>query len=433
MSSTPPAPDLRARLDALAREKEHTERSAKELRRTCHLMSESAIALAQTTNPQQVLESLMECLVELVPADSVTVLLADGDDMVVRSARGFTDPESVLNVRLPLAETPHLRTVMRRGWPARIDDRRQELGWKTVPGDEEIQSWMGIPLISGGENLGCLSLNAHRTFAFTREHERLCGSLASQGAAALRNTMLYEQTQAARARAEADSAAKSRLLQRLSRTLRTPLDSIIGYADLLGEEAEAGGEGALADDLRRIRAAATQVHLLADQLSELLRLDESPTEPVLGHPTPVVHLLREAAARCAERARVKQTVIELPESTLTTRHDVVAVQSIINELMCNAVWFTRNGVVRVEVATQDDILRIRFADTGIGLSAEDRSVLFEPFAKGEHPLALASTGAGLGLSVARIRASRLGGKIAATGHRDRGATFDLLLSATDED
>jgi signal transduction histidine kinase len=224
-------------------------------------------------------------------------------------------------------------------------------------------------------------------------------------------------------RAEAANRAKNDLIATISHDLRTPLHSIIGYADLLeiGVCGEIGKQGR--DYVRRIRSSAEhQVHLI-DQLLTFSRLEAGGLE-LRPREVDVAAVAEEVGAivePLAEQAGLALRVCARGPLVLSTDPD--ALRQIVLNLATNAVKYTRAGEVRLEAAPDGAGAAIRVIDTGIGIAPEHLSRIFEPFWQVER----VGRGAGLGLSIVRRLARSLGGDIRVSSHPDQGSTFTLHL------
>lgn len=224
--------------------------------------------------------------------------------------------------------------------------------------------------------------------------------------------------------ARASSRAKSDFIGYLSHEFRTPLTSVLGYADLL--EAETGGP--LTDmqrrQLRRLRAGAWHLSRLVDDTLAYSREVISP---------PALELesidVRQLAVECVHSMRPTAAegglTLELaaPAHPVTIRSDTGRVRQILLNLIDNAIKFTVTGGVRLHVLEQGDHVQIDVHDTGVGIPARQVDRIFQPF----HQLDVERGGSGLGLTAARQLAWRLGGEISVSSTEGVGTTFTVRL------
>lgn len=227
-------------------------------------------------------------------------------------------------------------------------------------------------------------------------------------------------------------AVQQQFFATVGHELRTPVSTIIGYAELLQEEAEAQPAGdfaaGVAQDAGHVLTAAE--HLLA-VVEDLLGTgqvlgDEASRVPVdvAAAVADVLHWLRVPA----DRARVTMTSTVEPGLAVLARP--AGVRQVLTNLVGNAVGYNRPGG-RVEVGAQPLVgeggqprVRVTVRDTGVGLDAEQLKRVFEPFVRFADPTV---RGTGLGLPLARTVAERDGGSIGAESTPGQGSVFWLDL------
>lgn len=229
-----------------------------------------------------------------------------------------------------------------------------------------------------------------------------------------------------RARDEAETTARvrSQFLAAMSHEISTPLTAILGTLELLDDA------GATAEQRRRwrtVRAAAQSLHLLlSDALdftkSEAGALGLRSTGLDVGEVVASIVELHAAPAR----ARGLDLRFEWSGPLLVeARGDADRLRQVLNNLVSNAIKFTPAGEVCVRVAAIDDppaALRFAVRDTGIGVNAEVRRRIFQPFTQADESIAHRYGGSGLGLAIARRLVTAMGGTIGVDSDRD-GSTF----------
>lgn len=239
--------------------------------------------------------------------------------------------------------------------------------------------------------------------------------------------------------AEARAAAmraKSAFLANMSHELRTPLNTIIGYSELLHEDAQ---EGALSPAraitrLQRIREAAGQLLILINDVLDLARLEAG--EVVVSRESwPLGLLIDEVQTAIAPLANTHSNRLSIDlavDPATIIEVDRAKVRQILLHLLQNAVKFTRQGEIRLAVAIRDDgegpaVLSLSVSDTGIGMSREQLDVLFEPFVRFDEALTQRHSGAGISLAIAQRLCMVMGGTIAATSQPGKGSTFLVTI------
>ncbi len=218
---------------------------------------------------------------------------------------------------------------------------------------------------------------------------------------------------------------KGELIATISHELKTPLTTIIGHVELLEDE----GVG--------VRSVAA-IRRNADRLDRLIHnlLDYAQVQERRGFVRRKVDLVEladsaiELLSQQAESGGVR-VVFDRPTSPVHVSGDADEICTVLNNLISNAVKYTRpGGRVCVEVGEDEAWTNVTVADTGIGISQVDRTHLFSTFHRSSNPEALSLPGTGLGLAISQRIAEAHGGRIDVESALGRGSTFKLLLPST---
>jgi signal transduction histidine kinase len=213
--------------------------------------------------------------------------------------------------------------------------------------------------------------------------------------------------EAAKAAAEAGSAAKSRFLATMSHELRTPLNAVIGFSEAIVVERD---RKRIEEYAGAINEAGRQLLLLIDDILDVAR-SQTGALSLTEEPVPLAPVLQAAVRDAAEAATAAGLALELslPGDLPALRGDPRRLSQILGKLLSNAVKFTPyGGRVALTAGFERGGLAIRVADTGIGIPPEDRERSFEPFTQLESALSRRYPGSGLGLHLARTLAAALG-------------------------
>ncbi|MBI5017805.1 MAG: hypothetical protein HZB55_20225 [Deltaproteobacteria bacterium] len=228
-------------------------------------------------------------------------------------------------------------------------------------------------------------------------------------------------------RAQEAARLKEEFLSRISHELHTPLNSVLGYADLLLD----GIEGPLSDEqagsLRKIRDHGGRLVTMID------RMIASAKMAAAGVFAPRPFEASGVAARLVERGRFAAETkglrfeAEVDSDLPTVVGDEEGLELAVGHLVENAVKFTRDGTVYLGVKRLGAVLRFTVADTGPGIPAEHRDRIFEAFHQVEFGDTREATGLGIGLTLARQALERMGGALELTSCGPGGSTFTVEL------
>ena len=230
--------------------------------------------------------------------------------------------------------------------------------------------------------------------------------------------------QAARRRAEEADAAKTRFLALMSHEMRTPLNSVTGYAEVLARHPAM--EPGARDQLDQVRRSGETLLMLVEDLLEVSRGDAAVDLRPLCLPT----LMRATVEGSRPAAAEKDIALVLdvrPAADGSVIGDRYRLRQALHHLIGNAVKFTDQGGVTVVADRIDGDVVITVTDTGCGLDPARAAALFEVFVQGDDSISRRHVGAGIGLALVRRHADLMGGNVAVDSRPGEGATFTLRL------
>jgi signal transduction histidine kinase len=240
--------------------------------------------------------------------------------------------------------------------------------------------------------------------------------------------------QLAQARDEALRAnqAKSVFLANISHELRTPLNTILGYTELLQEEAMEAGSDQYLSDLQKIHHAGS--HLLT-LLNDLLDLSKVEAGKLTFHITTFDVRAVVASVIADERISVEKNnnafTTEIDPMLSEMVGDETKVKQILFNLISNAAKFTSNGNVSFaahQIKRHGKLwIEFRVADTGIGIPPEKIKNLFDPFVQADESIATQYGGTGLGLALTKRLCQIMGGSIQMSSELNVGTIFVVNL------
>lgn len=287
-------------------------------------------------------------------------------------------------------------------------------------------------------------LHSEQLMQLTEELQQQAVELESQTEEAHSLTEELEQTNeqlqremaeasAARAAAEAANRAKTEFLAVMSHELRTPLNAIAGYTELLRMGLRGPVTAEQVEDLSRITRSERTLLSLINDILNFARLEAGHVS-YTSERVDVLDLVTDLEAMITPQLRAKELRFGFGgcDSGLAARADPDKVRQILLNLLSNAIKFTpAGGSIEITCAAAPQRLEIRVSDTGVGIPAEKRHAIFEPFVQLDRSLTSTHEGSGLGLSISRDLARAMGGDLSAEQNGERGSTFLLTLPRAD--
>jgi signal transduction histidine kinase len=229
----------------------------------------------------------------------------------------------------------------------------------------------------------------------------------------------------AKERAEEALLLKTSLLENMSHEFRTPLTSILGYAECLQDEVAAEQQSLVSAILRGGQRLFGTLNAILD----LAQLDGGSYHLILG-PVETTALARQALAEVRMLAEQKQLDLRLvADGDKWVLGDHSALTRVLANLVGNAVKFTMEGSVEVQIASLGEHVSLRVVDSGVGINQEFIPHLFEEFRQESTGFSRRHEGNGLGLAITRRIVDLMGGMISVESEPGVGSAFEVLLPA----
>ncbi len=378
---------------------------------------EQLLTLSRQLNSTREMSALLSQIVEgardLLHLEAASILLVIDADYL--SFAAFCGPATakLSGVAVPI-EHSLSGWVVRNRQPAILPDTTAEARLFTVSDITRPRSIIAVPMFFGEEIIGVLeSMTLTTPTEFRAEDVEILETLASIAAVAVQNARLFQQ---------------SDWVAHIAHDIRTPLTSIMAYADMLNHPNLKPG---MAQEFTRIIQRQTQeVNALVNQFLDLAQLESgrfAMERQVLDLP-PMIHRVIETVLPHANKQGITLRA-ELPATFPEVAGDPQRIAQVLLNLVANAVKYAGQGAeitIRACVAEQ---LRVAVSDNGPGIPLDQQALLFQKFSRlpgSQHK----ARGTGLGLSIARRIIEAHNGRIWVESEPGKGSTFWFTLPLT---
>ncbi|CAN5681757.1 hypothetical protein BH23GEM10_BH23GEM10_16820 [soil metagenome] len=387
-------------------------------------LTEISRALTYTTEIDDVLELATGRAAELLAADRAVLMLSDDDDLLrVRASHGV-DSDELERFREPLSETliSRLRGILDAAEP---------------------NCFLGVPLVVHGHVTGLLAVARSAETPCTEDDEWLLSAVADQVAVAVENSRLQDEVRRereARARVTAGAGeaevASGRALATLSHDLRSPLNAIESYAELMEMEIFGSVTDRQRDALGRIRMSGRHLLAVLENVLEVTRLRAGVVR-VNSRAVAAGTVIDEAVLMVEPAALLKDQTVEVASSPgIVVAADSDRLRQVLVNLLGNAIKYTPTGgtitIGTLSVSRGDPVTGIVVTDTGPGIPPDKIEAIFQPYYRLPETEADAPEGLGLGLAISRELIRHMGGDIDVESEPGHGCAFTVRLPVSDE-
>jgi len=229
-------------------------------------------------------------------------------------------------------------------------------------------------------------------------------------------------------KAEEAARLKVEFVNTMSHELKTPLNAIIGFTDILLEELQGPLNEKQKDSLIRLAGSAEDLHVLVSNILNLSKVEADQMQLSLSRYSPNQILDEVEVMLPALRKEQHVDVILKRDSELKSAiGDVVKIKQIVTNLLTNAIKFTKEGKITVTAKKDGDQVIYKVVDTGIGMPENITPIIFDAFRQADGSIRRKYGGTGLGLHIVRLFVERMQGDLSLDSKEGKGTTVTVVL------
>ena len=305
---------------------------------------------------------------------------------------------------------------------------------RTILRELGYRSLLAIPLLRKDRVMGGLSVYRREVGNFSTEVVNLLQTFATQSVLAIQNARLFREIEDKGLQLEVANHHKSEFLANMSHELRTPLNAIIGYSEMLEEEAADLDQKTFIPDLQKINGAGKHLMSLISNILDLSKIEAGKMDLYLEN-FEIIPMIKEVIATVKPLIEKNANTLQLhyADGLGQMRSDVTKLRQMLFNLLSNASKFTERGTITLRVDRESvngsQWVNFSVSDTGIGMTPEQTSKLFQAFTQADTSTTRKYGGTGLGLAISQKFCHLMGGEITIESVVGQGSTFKVRVPA----
>jgi signal transduction histidine kinase len=411
-----------------ARTRELTQ-SVEELR----ALGEVTQAVSSTLDLQILLDTIVAKATQLSGTEAGVIYVFDeaSRQFQLRATHGMTTEMIAVITEHHADFSEAVRAATQRREPDQVADLQPSSRANELVVGQGYRARLVVPLLAPDQIVGALVVRRKAPGEFPKNTVELLQTFAAQSVLAIQNARLFAEIEDKGRQLEMASEHKSQFVASVSHELRTPLNAIIGLTEMIVTNVARFGAEKVEEPLRRVNAAGIHLLGLINQVLDLSKIEAGKLElnPQTVELAPLIDEVIGTARQLAEQNK-NRLLVETEENLGALTVDPMRLRQILLNLLSNACKFTKQGEVKLlarKVTNGRHWVEFSVCDTGIGMTPEQQTKLFEEFSQADATTAQRFGGTGLGLAITRKLARMMGGDVTVASEPGKGSVFTVRL------
>jgi signal transduction histidine kinase len=290
--------------------------------------------------------------------------------------------------------------------------------------DAGYRALLALPLLREDRLIGGLIVRRKAAGKFPNSIVELLQAFAAQSVVAIHNAQLFREIEEKGQELEIANKHKSEFLANMSHELRTPLNAILGYSELIIDNIYGEVPDAIREVLERVEKNGRHLLNLINDVLDLSKIEAGRLILSLNDYS-MLDIVQTTFASVEALAMEKKLNLDMnvPTDLVNGKGDGQRIAQVILNLLGNAIKFTDQGEVSVDVSIYNESFLVSVEDTGPGLSETDQQKIFEEFQQADGSSTREKGGTGLGLSISKKIVEMHGGTIGVDSTLGKGSKF----------
>lgn len=410
---------------------ESLEQRVQERTRDLELAADVSLQITTVLDRAQLLADVAERTAATFKFYHVSIFLYDETQHVIRLHQGVGEVGSLMmqaGRQFRLSDVGLVPQAARTQQAALSNNVLRDVRYLPNPLLPESRSELAIPMLYQGKLVGVLDLQSREINRFSDEDIRILKTLADQIAIAVRNSQLFEETNAALLQAERANSVKSAFLASMSHELRTPLNAIINFTKFVAKGAMGPVNEEQRETLNEVIDSAKHLLNLINDVLDMSKIEAGSLKLFIEPDVDLNAIMKTLVATGKTLLAGKPVDLRLEIETLlpTITGDRQRILQILLNILSNACKFTERGHITILAQQIDDEVLFAIEDTGPGIAPEDQPLVFEAFQQTATGLRQAG-GTGLGMPISRSLVEAHGGRLWLESEPGKGSIFYVAL------